>query len=25
LLSLLLLLTILWQTWFHDFSYNHCR
>ena len=25
LLSLLLLLTLLWQTWFHDFSYNHCR
>jgi hypothetical protein len=25
LLSLLLLLTLLWQTWFHDFSYNHCQ
>ena len=25
LLPLLLLLTLLWQTWFHDFGYNHCR
>ena len=25
LLSLLLLLTLLWQIWLHDFGYNHCR
>jgi hypothetical protein len=25
LLSSLLLLTLLWQTLFHDFGYNHCR